>query len=520
MHATKDVDADADAVVGLSDARPVSIVSEADADGPLNDIRLQKLYSKISSRMLPLLMIVVILNHIGNADRTNLAFAALTFNRDLGFDAVTYGLGSSLFFVTFCVFQVPSNLVMVRVGVSRWLSFLIFSWGIVASCFSLIRNKAGFFTLRLLLGAFEAGTLPACWYLVSQFFPKERLTKPHTYLTVAILLAQILGGPLAAGFLAMNGLGGLHGWQWLFMLEGVPSVTMGFVLWFTLPDKPSEARWLSPSEQALLAEDMADSIKDSPPAEHVPRSPLKLFRILAKSPLLPFFCLVGIMLSMASHTYIFWLPIIISALLRGTALTQTSVAAKAPAGGAHGGVARRKELWWHVIVCLGSAGVAFYLFPVMARFSVAAAFICLVLIGMFGAAANGPKTVLAARLCAGPAQVLGMPLYNSVSVIGGIIGPYLTGAVVAKYGGFLVVSIIMGSMLCAGSILVMFLKYPYQARCRRLGQSDWEGELPPLPVKRNRSDAAPSMETSVVEPSPPGTVSSSRARTSAQDQQL
>jgi MFS family permease len=184
---------------------------------------------------------------------------------------------------------------------------------------------------------------------------------------------------------------------------------------------------------------------------------------------------------------------------------------------------RRKELWWHVTICLGSAGIAFFLFPVMARFSVAAAFIFLVLIGMFGAAANGPKTVLASKLCAGPAQVVGMPLYNSVSVIGGIMGPFVTGAVVAKYGGFLVVSIIMGSMLCAGSLLVLVLKYPYHARCQRLeqslGQPGWEGASDMLPVKRNRSGVSPNIEANAVGTAAAGPVSA-RARTSTSVQQL
>lgn len=480
--------------------------SAAEAGLPDNK-ELQDTYMKISRVLVPTFMLVVILNQI---DRNNLAFAALTMNRDLGFDAQTYGLGSALFFLTFCLFQVPSNLVMVRVGVRRWLPALIMGWGVVASCCALIHNATSFFVLRLLLGAFESGATPAMWFALSQFFPQERMTKPYMYLTMGVLLANVFGAPLAAGFLAMDGIAGLRGWQWLFMLEGIPSILMGLVLLLTLPDTPADAKWLTEEQKALLAADMADSAKRSPPRESIPRNPLRLLRMVLANPLIPLISLSGFIVSMAAFTYIFWLPVIINALLNGTALSNAVASAKrgsfdllpvlltiipyfvaafAAWGVAHS-AQRRDELYFHSSTCLLLGGLFFLLFPFMAAASIPAGFVSLVLTSALVASGNGPSHGIAGRISSGPAQVIGMPFFSSVSVIGGFVGPFVTGAIVQQRGGFQLVCMLNGGLLMFTGVIILALRWLVPLRERHMlerGDCPWLECDDGLPTSRKDS---------------------------------
>lgn len=141
-------------------------------------------------------------------------------------------------------------------GARLWLSILLVGWGAVATCMMFVKGVASFYVLRVLLGAFEAGAVPGIWYHLALFIPANRITSPYAYLSVAIMAANVLGAPLAAGLLSMDGLGGLKGWQWLFMLEGIPSVLLGLVLVVVLPNTPHQARWLSPAEAELVEQEV------------------------------------------------------------------------------------------------------------------------------------------------------------------------------------------------------------------------------------------------------------------------
>ncbi|KAF8067241.1 ttuB [Scenedesmus sp. PABB004] len=448
--------------------------------------QLQAVYARTGRRLLPLFVLVVICNQL---DRNNIAFAALTMNRDLGFSSSTYGVGVSMFFVTFCLFAVPSNLVMVRVGCRRWLALLVAAWGVVASCFALVHNAAGFFVLRLLLGAFESGATPAMWWHLTQFFPQHRLTKPYMWLTVGVLIANVLGAPVAAGLLAMEGLGGLHGWQWLFMLEGIPSVLLGGLLWLTLPDRPADAKWLSAEQKELLRDDMAESLSRSPPAEAIPRSPLPLLRMVAVNPLLLLMSLVGFLFSVAAYTYIFWSPIIISNLLAGTAVGLATTAAAhsaldvkpvlltavpyAVAGATAWAVAahseRRNELILHTTAAFLMGGACLAAFPALAGAQVAAGFVALVGAAAAVSAANGPSQAITSRVSAGPSQVVGMPVYGAISVLGGVVGPIAVGTILQRSRhGFAPVFYVIGATTMLCGLLVGALRWLLPARERRL----------------------------------------------------
>ena len=381
----------------------------------------------------------------------SLAYAALTLNRDNRFDAHIYSVGAALFFVTFCACQVPANLVMVRVGFRPWLAFLLTGWGAVAVCFMFISSPGTFYLLRLLLGVFEAGAFPAMWYALSVFFPRKRIIKPYAYLTIGIMAANMIGAPLAAGLLAMDGIGGLKGWQWLFLLEGVPSIILGALVFLLLPTSVQAARFLSQAERDALEAAVERDHVPGPPSGDL-RNSLKLLGQCARNPYLWLSSLCGMLTSVASHTYLAYTPIIIANLLAGTALSNASTVAASRGSNdlkpialamvpftlaaltsyvvAHS-AQRRDEQFWHISLCLLAAGTILALFPLLAKAAVAAGFLSLAVSLAIGAAANGPAMALVARLCKGREQVVALPMFSSFSVIGGIIGPLLTGALMS-----------------------------------------------------------------------------------------
>eukprot|EP00775_Hariotina_reticulata_P012666 gene12666-12793_t len=393
---------------------------------------------------------------LNQIDRNNLSYAALSMNRDLGFTPRQYGLGSALFFISFFVMMVPSNLIMLHIGVRPWLAIITLGWGCIASFSAMIHDVISFYILRLLLGAFEAGAVPAMWFHLTQFFPQDRLTKPYTAITVGVLLANVVGAPMAAGFLLLDGLGGLRGWQWLFLLEGLPSVLLAALILWLLPETPTDASWLSAGEQELLQGDMAASAKRSPPRALIPRNPWTLMIMVFKNPLIPILSAVSFLLYLASYTFIFWLPVIINALLNGTAFAKATAAAQqgsldlkpvlltsvpyAVASVVCWVVShltqQKQALYIPISVLMFVGGGAIGLFSGVGQASVAVGFICLIVAASAVSATSGPIAVVASRICSGPSLVVGMPMFNSIGVLGGFTGPFLTGAMLQSSGGF------------------------------------------------------------------------------------
>ena len=208
------------------------------------------MFSKIGWRLMPLLTTAYILNYL---DRTNVSFAALTMNQAIGLTATQFGLGSGLFFfLGYCFLEVPSNVALYRFGPRRWLSRIMISWGLVSAAMSLAVGPNSFYALRLLLGAAEAGFFPGVAFYLATWFPAEYRTRIIAWFMVAIPISSVIGGPASGYLLALDGWLGLGGWQWLFIVEGLPAVIVGFVLFVKLPDRPEDATWLSDEERLVV----------------------------------------------------------------------------------------------------------------------------------------------------------------------------------------------------------------------------------------------------------------------------
>ena len=185
-------------------------------------------------------------------DRVNISFAAAQMNRDLHLSASTYGLGAGLFFISYGLCEVPSNLLLVRFGARRWLTRITLTWGLLAMATMLVRSAASFYALRLLLGVAEAGFFPGVVFYLTQWFPPEHRARAISRFYIALPLSSTVMGALAGALLSLNGRLGLRGWQWLFLLEGLPPLALALLFWKLLPDRPAEAHWLTAGEKHAL----------------------------------------------------------------------------------------------------------------------------------------------------------------------------------------------------------------------------------------------------------------------------
>ncbi len=222
-----------------------------DADADSDPVTLANAaYHKVAWRLLPLLGICYILAYL---DRINIGFAKLQMSADLGFSEAVYGLGAGIFFIGYFLFEVPSNLILHKVGARRWVARIMVTWGLVSLSMMWVTSAETFYLLRFLLGIAEAGFFPGIILYLTYWFPSARRGRINAFFMTAIALAGMVGGPLSGWILGnFEGHFGWAAWQWLFLLEGLPPIFMGLVIWFWLDDRIAEARWLTPDEKALL----------------------------------------------------------------------------------------------------------------------------------------------------------------------------------------------------------------------------------------------------------------------------
>jgi ACS family tartrate transporter-like MFS transporter len=234
---------------------------------------------KVYMRLLPFTFALYLICYL---DRANIGFAALTMNRDLGFSSYIYGLGAGAFFWGYFLLEVPSNLILEKVGARRWISRIMVSWGIVSACFAFVQGPWSFFTLRFLLGLAEAGFFPGMILYFSYWFPPFHRARIIAGFMAAIPVAIGMGAPVSTALLELDGMLGLAGWKWLFLFEAAPAIILGVCTWFYLTDRPETARWLADDERAWLSGIMAEERRRIAREPHV--SVLRTFfdlRVLA-----------------------------------------------------------------------------------------------------------------------------------------------------------------------------------------------------------------------------------------------
>ena len=214
----------------------------------------EQVFAKCAWRLIPFMVLLYVVNYL---DRVNVGFAALTMNSDLGLTPTIYGFGGSLFFIGYMVFQVPSVLILERFGARRTVFWILITWGAISAANALVQGETSFYLVRFLLGVAEAGFFPGMIFYLTLWFPPAFRARVNAYFYSGIPLAFVLGGPLSSLILEMDGVAGLRGWQWLFIVEGLPACFLAFAALRLLPDGPRQAKWLTDEEKAIVTSRVA-----------------------------------------------------------------------------------------------------------------------------------------------------------------------------------------------------------------------------------------------------------------------
>ena len=395
---------------------------------------------KITWRIVPFLMVCYFFNLL---DRVNLGFAALEMNKDLGFNAAVYGLGGSIFFISYFLCEVPSNLALQKVGARRWIARIMISWGMVSGAMAFVSGETSFYTIRFLLGAAEAGFFPGVILYLTYWFPSAYRARIVATFMVSIPLASFLGSLLSAALLHVHGFMGLNGWQWLFIIEGIPSVLLGIVTWFYLTDKPEKADWLSAEQKAWLKAKLDSEIAAKQAVKHVSLGEaLSSPKVIALS--LIYFGFVGALYGMQ-----FWLPQIVKAF--GLTNAQTGFVTAIPylfgtiamiLWARHSDATRERVM--HVGAPLLLTAVALAVSSYLTDPTMTMVVLTVAAIGVF--CCFGVFWTLPTAWLSGTAAAGGIALINSIGNLAGFGGPYLIGWVKEATGqtstGLLVLAVL------------------------------------------------------------------------------
>ena len=270
---------------------------------PDNDSTLTRAVSKVKRHVLPLFVIMFILNYI---DRVNIGFVRTHMEHDLGIGAAAYGFGAGLFFIGYALFEVPSNMLLQKVGARIWLTRIMFTWGIVATLMAFIQNETHFYILRFLLGVAEAGFFPGVIYYFTRWLPAAERGKAIAIFLSGSAVASLISGPLSGALLQIEGFG-FHGWQWMFAIEGLASVALGFFVWFWLDSKPHDAQWMTREEQDALVNAIDREQREREALTTVKPTLGKLL----KDRQILLFCALYFCIQLTIYAATFWLPSII-----------------------------------------------------------------------------------------------------------------------------------------------------------------------------------------------------------------
>jgi ACS family tartrate transporter-like MFS transporter len=409
--------------------------------------------AKVAWRLLPFLLLLYVIAWI---DRVNIGFAALQMNADLGFSAAVYGFGAGVFFIGYALFEVPSNLILVRVGARLWIARIMITWGVISVAMMYVEGPVSFYTLRFLLGVAEAGFLPGIIYYLGTWFPAAERARAISWFMLAIPLSTVVGAPLAGMLLQLDGWHGLEGWQWLFLLEGLPAVVLGFVVLGYLTDRPEQAQWLTPAEREWLAERMRTEQRAA--AE---RHGFGLRAALTH----PTVWLLGLILfacQCGSYGLTLWIPQIVQGLSGLGDLAVSMISALPYVAAAIGMIAigsssdRTGERFMHIAIpsaigALGFIAAAFLTSPVLGMIALTVA-----AVGDLGT--RGPFWALPTRFLTGSAAAAGIGLINTMASLGGFVGPNVVGLARQVTGSFAGGLVFLALLLFAAAVAAIALR--------------------------------------------------------------
>ncbi|MEV8472537.1 MFS transporter [Ralstonia sp. UNC404CL21Col] len=431
-----------------ADARPAATLPDADYQAS------ERTLAKAFRRILPFIFACYVISYL---DRTNVGFAALTMNKDIGLTAEQFGFGAGLFFIGYFLFEIPSNLIMQKVGARIWIARIMITWGIFSMATAFVVGPKSFAAARFLLGLAEAGFTPGIYLYFTHWFPGKWRAKVTAAFLVGIPVANMIGSPISGALLELGGLHGLRSWQWLLLIEGLPAVLLGIACLFVLADRPEKATWLTEDEKAVLARRLAMEQRDIASKHGATlRDAMTNWRVFV----LAFINFCGIVGSIGVGL---WMPQIIKQF----GVEHTVVGWLTAIPYALGAVVM---LWWartanraqnrvpYVAAALVVAAVALAASTALDAPALKLAALCVTVSGILAFQATFwaiPSTFLTGRAAAG-----GLALIVSVGNLGGFVGPSMVGAIKQYSQGFTAPLLAVSAVLIIGALSIAWLGDP------------------------------------------------------------
>ncbi|HSL20003.1 MAG TPA: MFS transporter [Vicinamibacterales bacterium] len=427
-------------------------------------------YRKIGKRIIPFLSLLFVMAWL---DRVNVGFAKLQMLDDLGFSEAVYGFGAGIFYLGYLLFEIPSNLLLEKIGARKTLARIALLWGVTSIAMMFVKTSTQFYVLRFLLGAFEAGLYPGVLLYLTYWFPASRRAGMTSFFMTAVPIAGMTGGPISGWVMsAMGGYAGLANWQWLFVIEGIPSVVFGLLTFVLIDDTPAQARWLTPGEKQLVLTDLDADKRRAGRRQHGFGAALRIPRVWLLA--LIYFCLVS-----ANPTLGFWSPTII----RGIGVQSNAVIGLLSAvpyivamialvivGRSSDRLLERR---YHTALPCLAAAVGLVLIGVFAN-TPPLAFAALVLAQAAVLSAFAPFWQIPTMLLAGTAAAGGIALINSIGNLSGWLGPFVVGWLMDVTGKTAAGLYVVAGIEAVAAILIL-LSTPRRGRVGALGHARTEG---------------------------------------------
>jgi MFS transporter, ACS family, tartrate transporter len=405
-----------------------------------------RILARAAWRLIPFMSLMYVASFL---DRVNISFAALTMNRDLGFSPQAYGFGAGIFFWGYFLFEVPSNLMLQKVGARLWMCRICLTWGVLSMLTALVRDPVSFSILRFFLGAAEAGLYPGMVLYMTYWFPASTRARFIALFLAGVPLSAVIGGPISGWLLGVSG-HGLNGWQWMLILEGIPSLICGVVTLWLLPDGPAKANWLSVEEKQILLSRLADEPQG---ALHGFKQMLLDKRIWIL--MIPDFCIV-----FALYGLNFWLPQMVKAMGYSNIETGFIVAlpyllATAAMVGLGALSDKSGERAGHVAFGAFAAALGMVGAVLLSGHVAVISALCLATSGIYAALAV--FWTLPTAMLRGAAAAGGLALLNSFSNLGGSVGPYMMGWLKQQTGSYAPGTLALATMLMLGGLSVIWI---------------------------------------------------------------
>lgn len=418
-------------------------------------IAVTRLFSKVSWRILPFLILCYMIAFL---DRINIGYAQLQMKQTLTFSDATYGFGAGIFFVGYFLFEVPSNLLLERIGVRKTLLRIMFTWGVVSCAMAFVQTPIQFYAARFLLGVLEAGFFPGIILYLTYWYPSARRGQIIAVFMTATAIASVIAGPLSGATMKyFNDIDGWHGWQWLFISQGLPASILGLVAYFYLQDKPEDAKWLSAEEKTALRFQLDHDHRDVETASHA-----GFFQML-KDPKVYGLALTYFLLLGATYTMVFWIPSLIKSW--GVAdLFHVGLLASLPqiAGiigtilmGRHSDKTRERR--WHYATCVAIAALGLLL-TTFTQGNLPASIAGLTLAGLGVVSATPLFFTTITEYLSRASAAGGIALISSLGNLGPAAAPSVTGYITAATGSSLYsIYLVVGAYLLSGLLLLLIV---------------------------------------------------------------